>query len=828
MAHINFVNGSENTSHFNEYALFLIATFITDDAEALGAEGIPDNLYITSCDIDRIYLSTNPKASPDSPPDYVIRMWDYHICEDNPEMIHMNCTYHIMGDCPDGSGRCSDEQFDGDYDILVYGEIAELRAAVLKGLTAIQIPGSVTVIPQSAFKGCSNLKEVHIPDGVTVIESLAFSGCKSLSKINFPDSLTTIGAWAFWGCFSLQEIHIPDNVIEIGSDAFRHCDSLTEISIPILNISEIGLREETHISLRANEGIRQIPDGITCIPPETFKNCSEIKSVRIPNSVTIIGWGAFRGCSGLQEVIIPDNVMGIGKDAFMDCNNLTEISVPLGLSIASAGLEDSTRVVIRNNDGIRVIPEGVTEIIDSAFEDCTELKRIQIPDSVTSIGENAFKGCSALSEIHIPANVTSIAENAFGDDKWRVFWRLSRISVSSENRIYDSRDNCNAIIETATGRIITECKNTVLSDSWFKSICEAYGFTGSDDPDEEIRTLTIIKNSFETINTETNDDSDVMLGESIKLYVSKKFRREWYKNYIGTKKITFDGPTDYEETGEITDEDISAFINDSYMVEFANYRLKVGHTERQERITEFLRYYPLDVLAWLEEDDYQTVIPYGFYCRLARGGDYELFGYSKERFLTECGGIDSEMQFEYAAILEEKYGIDYAVDYIIELRWDSWLYELTDGTNDFIRNLLKRAVDNNENEKALELLAFSYIIDWEHRDLSMSIELMSRLATLWKKGLISDDWITDDSYGLAGIIDFDWGDDCWEEDDYPDCPEEDEYRIWLLMLLESDFAEDISDYLKPLLEMVLQKEKNHNWETGKKAIEVFLSKTSNK
>lgn len=591
MVHINFVNGYENTSRFDEDVLFLITATITDDAEALGAEGLPDNLYITCCDIDRIYLSANPDFFPDSPEDYIIRMWDYHICEEDRRMLHMNSTFHIMKDCPDGSGTCSAEQFDGDNDILVYGEIAKLRVAVLKGLSTIQIPHNETVIPRFAFHHCPNLKEVHIPEGVTIIEPYAFADCV-----------------------------------------------------------------------------------------------------------------------GLKEVYIPNSVLRIGKDAFKGCDNLTEISVPLVLSIPSDELEESTKVVIRDND------------------------------------------------------------------------------------------------------------------SWLESFCKTYGLIGSNDPDEEIMTLTILKNNW--VSDGEDEDVDDLLGESIKRYVSIRYRKEWYKNYIGTKKITFDGPTDYEETGEITDEDISAFINDSYMVEFANYRLKVGHTKRQERITEFLRYYPLDVLAWLEEDDYQTVIPYGFYCRLARGGDYELFGYSKERFLKECGGIDSEMQFEYAAILEEKLGIDYAVDYIIELRWDSWLYELTDGTNDFIRNLLKRAVDNNENEKALELLAFSYIIDWEHRDLSMSIELMSRLATLWKKGLISDDWITDDSYGLAGIIDFDWGDDCWEEDDYPDCPEEDEYRIWLLMLLESDFAEDISDYLKPLLEMVLEKEKNHNWETGKKAIKDFLAKTA--
>lgn len=108
----------------------------------------------------------------------------------------------------------------------------------------------------------------------------------------------------------------------------------------------------------------------------------------------------------------------------------------------------------------------------------------------------------------------------------------------------------------------------------------------------------------------------------------------------------------------------------------------------------------------------------------------------------------------------------------------------------------------------------------------LSIEMYSRLAAMWKQGLINDNWLTDD-YGITGIFDWVWG-TFWEEDDYPDCPEEDEDRIWLLKLLESDFAEDIADYLKPLLEQVLDRERNYNWENGKKAIEAFLAKTSNK
>lgn len=820
MHQIHFAKNYENSSHFNEDQLFLISMYITFYAD--GCIFLPDNLYITSCDIDRIYLSTNPEATPESAPNYIIRTWDYHICEEDPERVHMDWTIHLMEECDDGVGRSSAEQMDGSDDILVYGELAKMRVSVLKGLTTIHIPGSVTVISKDAFKGCSNLKEVYIPEGVTIIEAAAFEYCESLSKVNLPDSLTEIGAFAFSGCTSLQKIHIPDNVIVIGPLAFSSCNALVEFSTPLLNISELGLRKDTHVNIRANGGEKTIPDGITRIPSRAFMNCSELKSLRIPNSVTWIGGKAFSGCLGIHEIHIPDSVMGIGENAFEDCKNLTEISVPLGLNITAAGFGESTKVVIRDSGGTRVLPEGVTEITDSAFKDCTVLKGVVIPDSVTSIGEYAFWGCTGLSEIHIPASVTSIGENAFWGCRG-----LSTMSVSPENAVYDSRDNCNAIIETATGRIIAACKDTVLPDSWFQSICDIYGFIGSDDPDEEFRILTILKNNF---NTKLNLDDDYELAESIKRYVAAKYHKEWYKNYIGTRKIDFDRPSGYLGE-EILDEGlIDAFISDDYMISFIDYRLKTGHTERQDMLTQFMRHYPSEVLDWLG-DDYSdgSAVPYGLFKRLAQGGDYELFGLSKDEFLENCegDGNESEMPFEYAAVLEENYGVDYAVDYLNRLEpWDC-LIDCSDSTQALILSLFSKADRLNEDDRVLRDLAYFFVtLDLDEYDdkeqSALSVEMLSRLAAMWKKGLITDEWLTDDDRGLTGIVDFEWGDDYWEEEMYPEIPDECRSNLWLLKLLESDFTYDIADYLRPLLEMVLEKEKNHNWEAGKKAIESFL------
>lgn len=363
---------------------------------------------------------------------------------------------------------------------------------------------------------------------------------------------------------------------------------------------------------------------------------------------------------------------------------------------------------------------------------------------------------------------------------------------------------------------------------WFQAIYNRPDLCCIDEKDEEMRFLTIVKDIFEDIR------GDYEFGEFVYSFMSTKFRQEWYKNYIGTKKITFDGPTNYKETGEITDKDISAFM-DGYWKDFLNYRLKVGHTERQDRFTALMRNYPMEILDWLR-CGWNEAIPYYFYEGLAKGGEYELYGCSKSEFINILRGKEYDEQdeeFEYAAVLEEVFGIDYAVEYLVALNWQSWFCELTDSTASFIVNLFSRSASLGDNEKALMAIGViatgtagigerSFIV----YSPDLSIEMYSRLAAMWKQGLINDNWLTDD-YGIAGIFDWVWG-TFWEEEDYPESPEKSDDRIWLLKLLDSDFADDIADYLKPLLEMVLEREKNHNWETGKKAIEAFLAKTSNK
>ena len=171
---------------------------------------------------------------------------------------------------------------------------------------------------------------------------------------------------------------------------------------------------------------------VTSIGEYAFANCSSLTSVEIPNSVTSIGYLAFTSCSSLTSVEIPNSVTSIGDAAFESCSSLTSV----------------------------VIGNGVTSIGNSAFAYCSSLTSVEIPNSVTSIGNSAFASCSSLTSVVIGNGVTSIGDVAF-----RNCSSLTSIVVAPNNAKYDSRDNCNAIIESESNTLIAGCMNSTIPNS---------------------------------------------------------------------------------------------------------------------------------------------------------------------------------------------------------------------------------------------------------------------------------------------------------------------------------------------------------------------------
>ena len=191
---------------------------------------------------------------------------------------------------------------------------------------------------------------------------------------------------------------------------------------------------------------------VTKIGEAAFYGRTGLTSIAIPNSVTCIGYWAFRACYGLTSVTIPNGVINIEEGAFESCDNLTSITISNSVKVIGGNaFRDCTMLTSI------MIPNSVTSIGSWAFGGCVGLASITIGKGVASIGESSFDGCTGLTSVTIPDSVTSIGNNVF-----RECVGLTSIIVSKNNKVYDSRNNCNAIIETKTNKLISGCKNTVF------------------------------------------------------------------------------------------------------------------------------------------------------------------------------------------------------------------------------------------------------------------------------------------------------------------------------------------------------------------------------
>ncbi|MBQ7854978.1 MAG: leucine-rich repeat protein [Muribaculaceae bacterium] len=293
-------------------------------------------------------------------------------------------------------------------------------------------------------------------NSVTTIGDWAFSGCSGLTSVTIPNSVTTICYHAFYNCTGLTSVTIPNSVTTIGSGAFFECESLTEVNI-------------TDLSAWCKIDFGNYFSNPLYYAKKLKLNGTEIKDLVIPNDITEIKNSAFSGCSGLTSVTIPSFVTTIGEDAFYKCSGLTEVNITdlsawckMDFSRPFSDPLYYAKKLKLNGTEIKelIIPNDIIELKDWAFANCRGLTSVIIPNSVTKIGDWAFYKCDGLTSVTIPNSVTSIGSSTF-----RECTGLTLIEVAGGNSVYDSRDNCNAIIKTATNTLILGCKNTIIPNS---------------------------------------------------------------------------------------------------------------------------------------------------------------------------------------------------------------------------------------------------------------------------------------------------------------------------------------------------------------------------
>lgn len=341
--------------------------------------------------------------------------------------------------------RCSDG-FIGVKELPEYLEISGTAVTGYTGKVPVNlvIPEGVKEISKEAFEGCTSLASVTIPSSVKEIGRDAFKGCASLKEIQFggttaqwkaiqgSDGIKVSSVRCSDGNIGIADVPeylkmdgtkvigytgkvpanlvIPDGVTAIGGNAFKDCTSIESVTIPssVKEIVGYAFNGCTYLERVT------IAEGVTEIGERSFSGCKSLTSVSIPGSVKEIGNFAFSGCVSLASVVIAEGVTEIGRSAFYGCTSLASVTIPGsvkkidGFEVYVGAFEGCTSLVSVT------IAEGMTEIGVRSFLGCTSLTSVSIPKTVTEIGNGAFKDCTSLRSVVIPDGVKKI----YGDSRF--------------------------------------------------------------------------------------------------------------------------------------------------------------------------------------------------------------------------------------------------------------------------------------------------------------------------------------------------------------------------------------------------------------------------
>lgn len=236
-----------------------------------------------------------------------------------------------------------------------------------------------------------------------------------LNNVEIPETykglpVTKINFYSMRCNSKLESVYIPKTIKYIPNSLFEGCSNLNSIIIS---------NENKYYDSRENCN--------AVIEKETNKLIAACKYTVIPDTVEIIGEYAFRWVS-ISEIEVPSSVHTIERRAFLD-TDLDYIN----------------------------LPEGLLRIEENAFEYCLNLRTVKLPNSLEYIGNYAFSYCPELRNLEIPKSVYYI-----GVGITMLCSKLDSIVVADENKFYDSRENCNCIIETSINKIVAGCNNSVI------------------------------------------------------------------------------------------------------------------------------------------------------------------------------------------------------------------------------------------------------------------------------------------------------------------------------------------------------------------------------
>ena len=339
-------------------------------------------------------------------------------------------------------------------------------------------------IGAEAFAGCSQLKSIVIPEQVGEVGASVFAGCAALEKVEVVSENQAFDSRN--GCNAI--VRKADNCLVAG------CKT-TVIPADVVALGEGAFMQQPLTTV-------MIPSSVTTYGKKVFYGCNDIESVMVGAKTPAALTSDVFTCTSRATLIVPTGSLAAYEKAnvwktFLKRIEMSSSTLPIHfadsqvkdlcvanwdqngdgeLSYAEAAAVTDLGEVFKNNTNIQSFDElqyftGLTTIGDQAFYYCYRLTSVVLPETVTAIGASAFQYCFYLSSIRLSENLESIASDAFwncvrltsiripakvssiGDTVFGYCTQLTDVSVDPANTVFDSRESCNAIVETSTNTL---------------------------------------------------------------------------------------------------------------------------------------------------------------------------------------------------------------------------------------------------------------------------------------------------------------------------------------------------------------------------------------
>lgn len=234
---------------------------------------------------------------------------------------------------------------------------------------------------------------------------LDFARKTNLQEIALPRNILTFASdtysGAFYNCTNLKRATLPEGLTAIGANCFRECSKLESIALPA-TVGSLG--NLAFYNCKALTAI-VIPEGVETIPRSLFANCSALTSATLPSTLKSMESEAFSS-TGLKEITIPEGVTSLGNNLFNACKSLESVQLPDALTAIPSKLCYNCSALTTVN-----MPSKLETVGSDAFYQCSKLQDVTFPETLQSLDERSFGGCSAFTRIVI--DIPEIANYAF-------------------------------------------------------------------------------------------------------------------------------------------------------------------------------------------------------------------------------------------------------------------------------------------------------------------------------------------------------------------------------------------------------------------------------